>query len=521
MGSPDLHAAAPVSDSKRRRRAMRAGAGHWFSRRRLVGGAAGVAGLAALGRGGGGAWSAARQEATPGASAPGASLAEPPVLRSADGRLDVSLEAGYGPAMVGGRAVTTYAYNGQVPGPTLRLRAGDTLAVSLANRMDEATNLHTHGLHVSPAGTSDNVFRHVGPGETADYAFAIPEDGISGLLIPGFYWYHPHLHGDSAEQVTGGMVGALIVEGPLDELPGIAGLPERLLILGAAQFDEAGEVALPGETDAPTIFVNGQAQPTIAIAPGETQRWRILNASSFSFMNLALDGHRLHQIAADGNPLDAVWSREAILLAPGERIEVLVQGGAPGEYAFRALPWGENLEFQAQPESMPIATLVSDGPMAEASPLPTKLFGFEDLRDADIDRRRELVFSVTVDPFRTLIDGREFDHDRVDQRVMLGATEEWRLVNTSSDWHPFHIHVNDYQVVEVNGEPHVARSWEDTTPIPAFGEIVIRTRFLDFAGTYVYHCHLLDHEDMGMMGVVEVVDVDEDGADSDAEGSAA
>jgi len=103
-------------------------------------------------------------------------------------------------------------------------------------------------------------------------------------------------------------------------------------------------------------------------------------------------------------------------------------------------------------------------------------------------------------------DGQLGEHDRVDQRVTLGATEEWVLRNTSSDTHPFHIHVNDFQVVSINGEPVDADSWEDTYPIPAFGEIVIRTRFLDFTGKYVYHCHILGHEDLGMMGIVEVVD---------------
>ena len=95
--------------------------------------------------------------------------------------------------------------------------------------------------------------------------------------------------------------------------------------------------------------------------------------------------------------------------------------------------------------------------------------------------------------------------DRVDQTITLGAVEEWRLRNTSLDWHPFHIHVNDYQVVAINGEPVAAYSWEDTTAIPAEGEIVIRMRFLDFPGKTVYHCHLLDHEDAGMMGIIDVI----------------
>jgi FtsP/CotA-like multicopper oxidase with cupredoxin domain len=430
---------------------------------------------------------------------------EPPVLHSVDGRLDVALKAGFGPAQMGGRSVTTYNFNGQVPGPTLRLQPGETLGVTLTNQLDEPTNLHTHGLHVSPAGNSDNVFVHIMPGETFAYECAIPQDRTSGLYIPGLYWYHPHMHGDSTDQVEGGMAGALIVEGTLDTLPEIRDLPERVLVLQATQFDTDGTVILSPEIDQIAIFVNGQPQPTLAIAPGETQRWRIINASSFMFVNLGLDGHQLHQIASDANPLREVWTRDKILMAAGERVEVLIQGGPEGVYALHSLSWGADLEFQAQPD-FPIATLVSSGPAVTPQPLPTTLLPFEDLRQATIDRYRELTFSEELSPFRVLIDGREFDEDRVDQTVKLGATEEWRLRNTSVDWHPFHIHVNDFQVIEVNGEPIAAHSWEDTTPIPAFGEIVIRTRFLDYAGKFVYHCHILDHEDRGMMGVVEVVE---------------
>ncbi|MBA3449635.1 MAG: multicopper oxidase family protein [Chloroflexia bacterium] len=475
-----------------------------LNRRRMLGGAVGAAGLAVLSQGSRKVWSAATQSATPVAVPTGASFVDPPVLRGTDGRLDVALEARFGPASMGGQAVTTYNFNGAVPGPVLRLRAGETLGVTLSNQLEEPTNLHTHGLHVSPAGNSDNIFLHIAPGETVAYEYDIPRDGTSGLYIPGFYWYHPHIHGNSAEQVEGGLAGALIVEGELDQLPEIRDLPERLLVLQATQFDETGAVIAFPPMEQIGIFVNGQSQPEMAITPGETQRWRILNASSFMFMNLALDGHQMHQIASDANPLREVWSRDQILLSAGERIEVLIQGGDEGEYAFRSLAWGADLEFQAQPD-LPIATLVSTGPPVPTNPLPATLFPFEDLREAAIDRRREITFSEVMSPFEVLIDGRTFDADRVDQTVQLGATEEWRLRNTSPDWHPFHIHVNDFQLVEINGEPFAAHSWEDTTPIPAMGEIVIRTRFLDFPGKFVYHCHILDHEDQGMMGVVEVV----------------
>src|SRR5829696_95696 len=487
------------------RRLTPAGRAHRLSRRRMLGSAVATAGLAALSQGARTVRSAPTRQTSPGSGVVGATLVEPPVLRSADGHLDVALEAQFGPAMIGGRAITTYTYNGHAPGPTLRLHPGETLGVTLTNQLDQPTNLHTHGLHVSPAGNSDNVFVHVMPGETFSYEYAIPDDGASGLYIPGLYWYHPHMHGYSSDQVSGGMAGALIVEGALDELPGIRDVPERLLVLQATQFDDDGVMISFPKMDVIAIFVNGQSHPAIEIAPGETQRWRIINASAFTFFKLALDGHQLHQIASDANPLREVRSRDQILMAPGERVEVLIQGGPEGVYALQSLPWGTDLEFQAQP-GIPIASLISSGPGDLPEPLPTTLIEFEDLREMTIDKRRELIFSEEIKPFEVLIDGHTFDEDRIDQTVKLGATEEWRLRNTSPDWHPFHIHVNDFQVIEVNGEPIAAHSWEDTPPIPAFGEVLIRSRFLDFPGKFVYHCHLLDHEDQGMMGVVEVVE---------------
>ena len=488
----------------------------------MLGGACLAAGTAALAQATRTGFRVAAQTGTPEADIPfgtpipyvplptvgGAPFTEPPVLRSTDGRLDVALTAQRSPTMIGGREVISMTYNGQAPGPTLRLRPGETLGVAITNQLDQPTNFHTHGLHVSPAGTSDNVFVHIMPGESFQFEIAIPDDGISGLSMPGSFWYHPHLHGYTDPQVDGGMAGASIVEGGLDDLPELRDVPDKVLVLQSTQYALDGTMIEAPDFAIVDIYVNGQSVPQMTIAPGETQRWRIMNASSYTFMNLALEGHTLHQIASDGNALNAPWSRDAILISPGERVDVLVQGGGPGTYAFRSLAWGT--DFQVQPE-MPIATLVSAGEAVKPLALPERLLPFQDLRELPVDRTRELTFSEVMHPFRPLIDGHAFDINRVDQTVQLGATEEWRILNTSPDWHPFHIHVNDYQVISINGEPYEARSWEDTTAVPAYGEIVMRTRFLDFPGKFVYHCHILNHEDQGMMGVVEVVDTGETG----------
>ncbi len=500
----------------RRARSTHGGDPRHLSRRRLLGlGAVGLGlpGGLALGAGTAqllrGSDLAAAQAGTSSALAasPVATLTTPsaylesPVRASVDGLLDTMLTARRGPTTAAGHTFTALTYDGLFPGPTLRVRPGDTLRIALVNELDKPSNLHVHGMHVSPRDNGDNVFLHIMPGETFNFEHQIPLDHPAGL-----YWYHPHLHGDTDEQVAGGLVGAIVVEGEIDDLPGIAGVPERLLVLQSTEFGPEGQLLTPDQqqTDQLVTLVNGALNPALTIRPGETQRWRILNGSADTFLNLHLDGHQLHQIGSDGNPLGAVWSRDEIFLSPGERAEILVQAGAPGLYALRSLAWGEG--FQAQPEVL-VATFEVAGETVAPAPLPTDLIPFEDLSQARIDRQRIVVFEEpSQNPFTVAIDGKVFDPNRVDQTVILGDTEEWVLRNTSPDWHPFHIHVNDFQVVAVNGEPQQPHGGEDTVAIPAGGELTIRTRFRDFTGKYVYHCHILGHEDAGMMGVIEVIE---------------
>jgi FtsP/CotA-like multicopper oxidase with cupredoxin domain len=487
--------------------------GRTASRRSVLAAGAGIASALALGgRAAGQADHDHGDGATPAATPQGSSVAtpralgpdlvEPEVRASVDGLLDTSLTAAFGPVMVNGQQMTSRVFESSYPAPTMRLKPGDTMCIRLTNQLDDITNLHTHGFHVSPRDNSDNVFLHVEPGETFDFEFNLPADHM-----PGICWYHPHVHGDTYEHVNGGMAGAIIIEGGLDEVPGIAGLTERLLILQSTQFDANGVVVPVDDqtTKQQMRTINGQVNPTIRIRPGETQRWRIANMTSENFCLLALEGHHLHQIAADGNPLSEVRTEERIFLVPGERAEVLVQAAGEGTYEIRQLLWGTG--FQSQPDVL-LATMLVEGDPVDSEPLPTTLLPFEDLREATIDRTRELHFDVKVDHdgAQFLIDGKTVDMDRVDQTIQAGATEEWVIYNDSDEWHPFHIHVNDFQVVAVNGEPVEVYGWEDTRGLPPNGSITIRHRFLDFTGKYVYHCHILFHEDMGMMGIVEVVE---------------
>ncbi len=432
-----------------------------------------------------------------GASTPLANLAgtpqatdgfvEPPVLASEAGYLAITLQAQPDADRGAGRL----AYEQSLPGPTVRVSPGDRLRIALVNELDDGTtNLHVHGMHVSPRDNGDNVFIHVENGQTFGYAYDIPLDHP-----PGLYWYHPHAHGQSSQQVSAGLGGAIVVAGGLDDLPEIAGVRERLLILQGPFLDAGGQTQ---------YLVNGQINPKIDIQPGETQRWRILNASANGFFNLQLARHQLHQIATDGNPLPAVMTVETLLLGPSERTEFLIQGGAAGIYQLRSIAWAEDIPSQAQPEFL-VATLISSGSPVQPVTLPTTLIDREDFSVSAIDGQRTIVFQENSAPPTFAIDGKAFVEDRIDQTVRLGTLEEWVIRNDSPEWHPFHIHVNDFQVMSINGQT-VPRSYQDTTPIPPRGEIVIRTRFTDFTGKFVYHCHILGHEDAGMMGVVEVVE---------------
>lgn len=500
----------PVDPSPPARRGGRHAHGT-LTRRGVITGASvalGLIGGAAAGRG---ATRTVSRLATPGAT-PGATpvatpfgnarFGEPPVRASQDGRLATVLAARPSPALIAGRTVPALTYEGGVPGPTLRVRPGDTLRIDLRNGLAQPTNLHVHGMHVSPRDNGDNVFLHVAPGVSFGYEYRLPLDHPTGL-----YWYHPHLHGDTEVQVGGGLAGAIVVEGAIDEVPGVAGLPERLFVLQSTELAVDGSIVPidQQQNDRLLTLVNGVLHPDLPVRPGQTERWRLLNASADTFLDLQLDGHQLHQIGADGNPLGVPWSRDRVFLSPGERAEVLVQAGAAGRYAFRSLAWGDG--FQAQNE-MPVATLRVAGEPVTPVPLPTTLLPFTELTEEMVERRRLLIFEEpSQNPFTVAIDGKVFDPNRVDQTVPLGAIEEWTIRNTSPDWHPFHIHVNDFQVVAVDGRPVRPRSGQDTVGVPANGgEITFRTRFKDFSGKYVYHCHILGHEDAGMMGVVEVVE---------------
>jgi FtsP/CotA-like multicopper oxidase with cupredoxin domain len=441
----------------------------------------------------------------------GAPLQNPPEIVSVDGVLTALLTAATTSAVINGKTVSgLMTYNGVWPSPTMRIRPGDTFKIALANQIDKPTNLHWHGFHVSPRDNSDNVFLSINPGETFDYEVEVPEDHQSGL-----FWYHPHLHGQTDDQVYGGLAGAIVIDGDHAEVPGIAGSTEHLMMLKDITVDAATETQFvaPGDTTPATqlFTVNGQVNPSIEARPGERRLFRIGNLSNQAFFPLSVEGHKIDIVAIDGTTLPEVWTTDKFLMVPGGRVEFVVTFGDEGAYKVKTA--GYELDFPGgnYPEATLATVQVQGEPVTDTPPLPKQLvplsdIPLEDLRGVKIDRKRKLVFSTKPQPdgppdFE--IDGTVFDHDRVDQKVELDAAEEWLLVNADDSPHPFHIHQNDFQVIKINGKKVKSPlHWNDTISIPASGNVTIRQRYKDFTGEWVYHCHILFHEDHGMMGTV-------------------
>jgi FtsP/CotA-like multicopper oxidase with cupredoxin domain len=436
----------------------------------------------------------------------GAQLIEPETLRSADGLLRVRLQAAEGPLTVAGRQATAYGYNGGLPGPTLRLRPGDRLQVHLVNRLDAATNLHVHGLHVSPEGNGDNVFLQVGPGEFFDYDYQLPDDHP-----PGVYWYHPHHHGMVADQVFGGLYGAIVVEDP-EELPVTR---ERVLVVSDITLDAAGRLRQPSTMEqmmgreGELVLLNGQVRPTFTARPGERERWRIVNACSSRYVRLRLDGQQLDLLGIDSGRYPDPRRVDEVVLATGNRADLLVTA-AEGTSTLDALGvdrggMGGMMDGAMSAEAGTIAVFQVAGAAAAApAALPIQPAP-RDLRGSEPETRRRLVFDMGMGGagMSFTIDGKEFDADRVDQAVTVDTVEEWVIGNATPMDHPMHLHVWPMQISAEDGRPVDDVRWQDVVNIPAGGEVTVRVAFDRFGGRTVYHCHILDHEDRGMMGVVE------------------
>lgn len=470
------------------------------------------------------------------------------------GTLDGTLDVRFNMVDVPGfRRIYTRNYNASIPGPTLRLRGGNRLRLTQVNGLPKNTspsggmniphnfnsfNLHTHGLHVSPAGHADNVFREFTPRATDQS----PEPRyLSEIEIPcdhpaGTFWYHPHHHGSTAMQVAGGMAGVIIIEGDVDEVPEIAAARDVVVCINELKTNANGMVpdfVADGSLTDPalvttTFTVNGQVNPTLTMRPGELQRWRLVAATGFTRLSLYLAGSQdadivpeVHQIAMDGITFPAPITKTEVVLGMGNRADILVQISMPGTY-----------QLLRSDSAAPLMTVVVQGqPVEPPMHLPRRLPpGKPYISDSDItnpDFHREINFMVVpnvfpqpfpnayrvlgTNPTPPLIpvdppnpgDPRyaRFDSSFVNQTLRLGDVERWVLGPT--EFHPFHLHTNHFLVTHVDGERINPPIWQDT--ISSSGNVTFLVEYREFTGKAVLHCHNLRHEDQGMMQVINYV----------------
>lgn len=518
---------------------------------------------------------------SPGANG-GKPFQEAALIVSDKGVLDTTITVEFADHEIAGCKTVLRNYNGKLIGPTLRARPGDTLNILLDNLLPpdapppgdmniphafNTTNFHTHGLHVSPTGNSDNVLISILPGTRFQVEVKIPLDHPTGT-----FWYHAHLHGSTALQVSSGMAGALIIENPddpksLDGNPAIKAAKEQILMLQQVSYDENGVVDESYTEFGPGSWansqrlpmINGQIMPVIAMQPGEVRRWRLIHGGiRETFMVAVLDtdapgkdgqGVRqpLYEIAVDGLSLGYMNQWDELELQPGYRVDALFKAPplATGEtekvYYLMDVGSDASQSLLAVVEAAQVlAKIVVKGESMDMAlpcagvnqPCPAlqATRPHKDITDAELTGEPQLVrFNIgarlcpdaggpcrqSCDPAvdagcktRFMVNDWPFTTSRT-RTLELGTASEWTLSSGLAN-HPFHIHVNPFQVTRKNPDGQDEIVWKDTllvkqqrqTSDPKF--IKIRSRYTRYIGKFVLHCHILDHEDQGMMEVVEV-----------------
>ena len=452
-----------------------------------------------------------RQETILSQPVPQSSVDLTPIYQSNDGLLELDLEARERIVELAGRQASLLTYNGQIPAPRLEAKPGDKVRIHFTNNLQQPTNIHYHGLHIPLTGNADNVFLEIESGKKLTYEFQIPNNHPSGT-----FWYHPHLHGLVAEQLFGGLAGLFIVRGELDEIPELKAAQEEFLVLQDFSINADGKrtnsahMSLMMGREGELIAVNGRINPSIALSKGGLLRLRILNASPSRFYRLALEDHSFYQIATDGNSLSEPIEVAQLLLTPGQRADVLIRGDKEsGQYSLLNLPYdrgsmgmmgGGMMGRNNRDEPITLAT-VNYEYAVESMALPSKLNSISALPEPQTVRRFELNHGMSpAVGMAFLINGEPYSHDVIHTQVRLNTIEDWELVNTGVMDHPFHIHGNAFQIISRNGQPESLLALRDTVLVKRGETVRIRIPFRDFAGKTVYHCHVLDHEDLGMMG---------------------
>ena len=440
-------------------------------------------------------------------------LPVPPLAPStvdASGARVFELTASAGRHDFGGRSAATYGFNGDYLGPTLRATRGEKVTVNVHNGLSSATSVHWHGMHLPPT-MDGGPHQPVQPGATWSPTWTVNQPAAT-------LWYHPHPHGSTASHVYRGLAGLFIVDDPGTDA---AALPHRYGVddvpvvvqdkaFDGGKLDEGAGVFGAAGIRGDTIVVNGAVGPYLEVGT-ERVRLRLLNASNGRAFHFGLaDRREFALVGTDGGLLPAPVPTTGVTLVAGERAEIVVTM-RPGErVVLRSTPpplgldWF-NKRFSGAGDTFDVLELRTAPALSPSAALPARLVDVPRLDPATANHRREFTLAGTS------INGKDMDGGRVDAAVTKDTVEVWKLTNQDGQAHSFHVHDVQFQVLTVGGSPPGAAlgGWKDTVPLPPNKAVEIIARFADYADPatpYMFHCHVLRHEDRGMMGQFVVIE---------------
>ncbi|MDP8969294.1 MAG: multicopper oxidase domain-containing protein [Actinomycetota bacterium] len=441
-------------------------------------------------------------------------LAIPPLAPSrldADGRrvFDLHIRAG-SHEFLPGTSTPTWGINQDYLGPTLRARRGERVVINVHNGVDEATSMHWHGMHL-PARMDGGPHQLIQPGRTWSPGWEIDQPAAS-------LWYHPHLHGSTEEHVYRGLAGMFILD---DERSRGLGLPAEYGVddipvivqdkkIDGGRLDHSPAMVAPTGVLGDTVAVNGTTNPYLDVTT-QRVRLRLLNASNARIYNFGFDDDRAFAIVgSDAGLLPAPVEADRILLSPGERAEI-VATMTPGEDAvLRSYPAELGADFFTQrfaggDDTLDLLQLRATESLAPSGDIPAVLTERPGLDQADAVQTRHFRLGGTS------INGLGMDTERIDEVVTVGDTEIWELRNADGTPHNFHVHDVRFQVLDLDGNkpPAHLSGWKDTVYLRPGSSARLIMRFTDYTDPsfpYMFHCHLLRHEDQGMMGQFVVVE---------------
>lgn len=487
----------------------------------------GGGGMGGGGMGGGGCMGGGGSVIDPPVGAP---FLDPPVLPNLSqqaGLVEINLQAVRAAANVNGTIANLLTYNGLFPGGVIRARRSDLLRVRFQNRLPNdgaknmlghplyVTNLHTHGLHVTPGDNAngthgDNMLVMLQPGESTVYEYDLSKHNPGNLNF-----YHPHIHGSVTDQMWGGMSGCLVVE---DEVSSLAPYETHIMMLkditlsGSEPALHTSMMDYMHGVEGNTVMVNGQVNPRITIKSGQVQRWRIVNCCTARFFRLSLSKHNMYLVGTDGGLLDKPYYVPELLLSPGERADILVKASmSSGSYKFLSLPYSRMGMMSGQ--QVTLATLTYSGRLNQNLPAMVDPDARRETIDTASLPRKQMSLSMSMSA--GYINGITYtDHEHCYKAMStLGDWEVWEIVNQSNMDHPFHHHVNSAQVISISGGDAnyasiytKAPAWKDVTIVPKMGRIELLMPVMDYPGMGMMHCHIIEHEDIGMMGMWHIMD---------------